>query len=143
MEFENLLIQITEIFHQSINAYKEEIIKKSKFSDITVSQLFYMEAVYHLGNPTLSELAAHLKISKASTTVGVQKLIEKGLVAKARSEADQRVFHVRLSGRGRQLIEAEVNALADFAERIKHSLSKEEIKRLSRIFKKIVEDYHR
>ena len=108
-----------------------------------MSQLFYMEAVYHLGNPTLSELAAHLKISKASPTVVVQKLIEKGLVAKVRSEADQRVFHVRLSGRGRQLIEAEVNALADFAERIKQSLSKEEIKRLSRIFQKIVEDYHR
>ena len=138
MEFEHLLIQINEIFHKSIMRYKEEVLGKSTFSDVTISQLYYLEAVFHLGNPTLSELAEHLKVSKASATAGVQKLIKNGLAQKVRSSEDHRVFHVHPSADGLKLLEAEVHALTDFTEKIKRALSDKELQSLKTIFKKII-----
>ncbi len=139
MEFENLLIQITGILHQSIQRYKEAVIRESRFSDITLSQIFYLEAIYHLGEPTFSELADHLQVSKASVTAGVQKLIQKGLAGKRQSSDDQRVFHLYLTGIGKDLIAAEMKAFSGFAENMKRVLSKSETDQLVKIFQKIID----
>ena len=141
MEFENLLIQIAEILHKSIDEYKQEIVRQSKYSDLTLSQQFYLEAIFQLGKPTLSELAQHLKISKASATTGVQKLIGKGLAIKNQSERDQRVFHVLLTDDGNKLMAAEIQAISDFTDKLENSLSDQEKKQLIRIFKKIIANY--
>jgi DNA-binding MarR family transcriptional regulator len=138
MEFIQLLVQISEILHGYITRYKEEFIGKSKYSDVTVNQLIYLEAIFHLGDPTLSELADHLRISRASASVGVGKLAAAGLAQKTRSSADSRVHHVRLTKEGSALIQAEVKALSAFADRIKEALSEDEIKTLTEIFQKVV-----
>ncbi len=140
MEFIHLLIRINEIFHGYITRYKEEFIGKSDYSDVTVNQLIYLEAIFQLGDPTVSRLADHLRISKASASIGVGKLIRSGLVEKTQSADDSRVHHVSLSGEGRKLIQAEVKALAAFADRIQGSLSDDEIKQLVHIFQKVVSD---
>ncbi|MGL4608058.1 MAG: MarR family transcriptional regulator, partial [Trueperaceae bacterium] len=43
--------------------------------NITSSQAQYIEAIHKLGEPTLSELADGLDITKASVTVAVNKLL--------------------------------------------------------------------
>ena len=138
MEFIQLLVQINEIFHSYITRYKEEFIGSSKYSDVTVNQLIYLEAIFHLGNPTVSELADHLKISRASASVGVGKLVKSGLAQKTQSADDSRVHHVGLSKEGSALIQAEVKALSAFAEKITGALSEDEIKTLVEIFQKVV-----
>jgi len=138
MDFLQLLIQISEIFHTSITRYKREVIGQSKYSDITVNQLIYLEAIFHLGGPTMSQLADHLNLSRASASIAVQRLIKNGLAAKTQSSDDSRVYYVNLSKEGTKLIEAEVKAFAEFADRIKSALSDDEVKQLVEIFKKVV-----
>jgi DNA-binding MarR family transcriptional regulator len=138
MEFVQLLIQITEIFHTYITRYKEEFIGNSDYSDVTVNQLIYLEAIFHLDDPTVSNLADHLKISRASASVGVAKLIRAGLAEKSRSAEDSRVHHVRLSPEGSTLIQAEVQAFSAFTEKIRGALTEDEIKTLVELFQKIV-----
>ena len=140
MEFIHLLIRINEIFHGYITQYKEEFIGKSDYSDVTVNQLIYLEAIFQLGSPTVSRLADHLRISKASASIGVAKLINSRLVEKTQSADDSRVHYVHLSGEGKKLIEAEVKAMAAFAERIQGRLSDDEVRQLVRIFQKVVSD---
>ncbi|MBN2224709.1 MAG: winged helix-turn-helix transcriptional regulator [Deltaproteobacteria bacterium] len=138
MDIIQLLIQITEIFHTSITRYKQEIVGRGKYSNVTVNQLIYLEAIFHLGGPTVSGLADHLKISKASASIGVQRLIKNGLVAKTQSADDSRVQYIHLSPEGTELIEAEVKAFADFADRVKDALTDDEVKQLVEIFGKVV-----
>jgi len=138
MDFIQLLVQITEIFHGYITRFKEEFIGTSKHSEVTVNQLVYLEAIFHLESPTVSELADHLGISRASASVGVAKLISAGLAEKSRSAEDSRVQNVRLSEEGTSLIRAEVQALAAFADRVKAALTEDEIKTLVTIFQKVV-----
>jgi len=143
MEFIKLLVQINEIFHRSMRQYKEEIIGRGDYTDVTINQLIYLEAIFQLGNPTVSDLADHLDVSKASASIGVRKLIESGLATKTRSTDDHRVHYIGLSEKGNSLIEAEVRALSDFQERVTSVLSDEEVTQLVEIFKKIVSRYER
>jgi DNA-binding MarR family transcriptional regulator len=141
MQFDELFIQINEILHQSIQKYKEEIIGSGTYSDITLSQLFYIEAIHTLGDSSVSELAKRLKISNASASVGVQKLLKKGLVAKVRSGNDKRVYNISLTQTGNKLIEAELKAFSDFIANIKNTLSDTEIMTVEAIFRKILDRY--
>jgi DNA-binding MarR family transcriptional regulator len=141
MEFEEILVQINEILHKAIQKYKEEIIGNSRYSDLTLSQLYYLEAIATMDNPSLSNLAKRLKISNASASVGVRKLIKNGFIEKAQSSDDKRSFHLLLSSKGRSLMEAEKRAYSEFAANIKKSLSDTEIKEAEGIFKKIIQQY--
>lgn len=138
MEIIQLLIQINEVFHTHITRYKAEFIGTSNYSDVTVNQLVYLEAIATLGSPTVSQLAGHLKISRASASIGVAKLIAAGLAVKHRSADDSRVQHLALSKEGGALIAAEVKALSAFAENITGALSDEEIETLAEIFRKVL-----
>lgn len=138
-----MLVQINEIFHRSMKQYKEEIIGKGDYSDVTINQLIYLEAIFQLENPTVSDLADHLDVSRASASIGVRKLIESGLATKSQSVDDHRIQHIGLSDKGIKLIEAEVRALSDFSDKVKSVLSDEEVSRLVEIFTKIVSQYER
>lgn len=141
MEFEKLLIRINEILHRSIQKYKEDIIGNSDYSDITLSQLFYLEAVYSMERPTLGELARRLNITNASASVGVQKLQKRGLIQKSRSGEDKRAFNIALTSEGEKLIRAEASAFSEFASNIKNTLNNEETAMLESIFTKILNKY--
>lgn len=141
MKFEELFIQINEILHRSIQKFKEEIIGSGPYSDLTLSQLFYLEAIHALGSPTLGELAKRLKISNASASVGVQKLIKKGLLSKLQSSEDRRVCNIKLSPEAKKLMKAEERAFADFIANIKGALSEKEIRTVEEIFQKILDRY--
>ncbi|MBN1533759.1 MAG: MarR family transcriptional regulator [Spirochaetes bacterium] len=141
MRFEELFIRINEILHASIQRYKEGIIGSGSYSDLTLSQLFYIEAIHSLGNPSLGELAARLKVSSASASVGVRKLLQKGMIVKVRSSEDRRVYHIGLSRLGKKLMEAEARAFSDFIANIRRALSDSEIDAVERIFRKILDRY--
>lgn len=138
MQFESLILRINEILHKSIQKYKQEIVGNEVYPDISLSQLYYIEAVHNLGNPAISELAAYLNVSKASTSESVRKLISKGLFIKVQSSEDKRIFNVGLSDLGLKLMEAEANALSGFIQTLKSSLDENELHSLEMIFSKIL-----
>lgn len=141
MQFENLILRINEILHKSIQKYKQEIVGNEVYPDISLSQLYYIEAVHNLGNPTISELAAYLNVSKASTSESVRKLIAKGLFTKVQSSEDKRIYNVGLSELGLKLMEAEANALSGFILTLKSSLDENDLLSLETIFSKILKNY--
>lgn len=141
MEFIQLLIRINEIVHASMRRFKEEIIGRGDYPEVTVNQLIYLEAIFQMESPTVSDLADHLKVSKASASVGIGKLIKSGLAEKTTSPEDRRIHHISLSGEGKRLIEAEVKALSEFSERVRSALTEDEAKVLIEIFKKILSNY--
>ena len=138
MEFEALLLQINELMHRSMQRFKQEAIGKNPRSDMTIAQLSYVEALFRLKRPTLSELAKELRLSMASSSTGIHKLIHKGMVTAERSREDQRVIYLSLTANGRKLIEAETRAFRQFSDGIRKTLTAKEIQLLEGLFEKIV-----
>ncbi|MCG6535321.1 MAG: MarR family transcriptional regulator, partial [Syntrophales bacterium LBB04] len=67
-----------------------------------VRQFAYLEQIARLGNPTTSELARKLRVSKPTVSVAVDKLEEAGYVRKTISDEDRRTHHLHLTAKGQQ-----------------------------------------
>ncbi len=74
---------------------------RSGFARLTIAQLQYIDAIHQLGEPTITEIAARLSITKASVTTGVNKLVSLGYVVKTPSSVDRRALQVSLTAAGR------------------------------------------
>ncbi|GAB4462491.1 MAG: MarR family transcriptional regulator [Armatimonadaceae bacterium] len=72
---------------------------------LTPSQFGVLEALYHLGSLTLSQIAEkHLK-SRNNFTVVVDNLEKLGMVRRERDQNDRRVIFVHLTDTGKQAVE--------------------------------------
>lgn len=75
-----------------------------KEDNLTVSQFGVLEALYHLGPLSQSELGKKILKSNANLTTVVDSLEKKALVVRDRSADDRRKVTVHLTGAGKELI---------------------------------------
>ena len=132
------LKQIVEKLSGMMSQMEENSKEQYNFSELTLTQMNYMEVINYLGNPNLTELATALKLSKPTVTVAVEKLIEKDYLFKVKSDADRRSQHIHLTEKG-QLI----NGMHDYAhgkivEYFRRNLNQEELDELVRLLGKVV-----
>ncbi len=73
---------------------------------LTASQFGVLEAIYHLGPMCQSDLARKILKSSGNLTTVIDNLSRQGLVERCRSKEDRRMINVRLTPRGRSMIEA-------------------------------------
>jgi len=116
----------------------EETLGQSDFSDLTSQQLRYLKVIVKMKNPTLSELAKELNLTKPTVTVLADKLAEKGYIKRVKSDEDRRVMHLQIDRKGEK-----VNALREIAhermaEKIRSGLSQTETSIFTELLKKIV-----
>jgi DNA-binding MarR family transcriptional regulator len=108
------------------------------FSQLTLSQFQYIDAIAALERPTVSEVAARLGFAKASATTAINKLAALGFVTKAQSDADKRVFYVDLTESGRQLVEARAKTIQAYVDFVASALTKDEIRQFEATLGKLV-----
>lgn len=118
----------------------EETITQVDFTDLTSQQLRYLQVIVRMKNPTLSELAREIDLTKPTVTVLVDKLVEKGYVTRVKSDEDRRSMHLHINKKG-----AKINALREIAyqrmaEKISIGLSETEAAILNELLKKIVKN---
>jgi DNA-binding MarR family transcriptional regulator len=135
---EKILLEFINTLDLSLKQQQKEAGSTLGFSKLTVHQLQYLDVINDLENPTITELAKRLHITKASVTVGVNKLIKLGFVSKTQSKVDKRVFHVSLKESGKQFAAVKNQALQDYGKFIRSALSKEEAKQFEAILTKLV-----
>lgn len=127
---EKLLLDFIGTLDASFKNRLEEAGSASGVSTLTVSQLGYIDAVYTLGEPSLTELANKLAVTKASVTVGVHKLVSRGYVVKTQSDEDKRVFRVGLTEVGEKLMKAKLKTLERHVAAIRAALTQDEAEQL-------------
>jgi len=136
---DRLLRDFINTLDASFKKLLEETGSASGVSKLTVSQLQYIDAVYTLGEPSITELADALTITKASVTVGVNKLVRQGYVVKIQSHEDKRVFRVSLTGAGKTLVKAKLQTFKNYVTVICAALTEDEAKQFEAIVGKLVD----
>jgi DNA-binding MarR family transcriptional regulator len=132
------LKQIVEKLSGLMSQMEENAKEQFNFSELTLTQMNYMEVINNLGNPNLTELATALKLSKPTVTVAVEKLIEKNYLFKVKSDADRRSLHIHLTEKGQS-----INGMHDFAhgkivDYMSQNLNDKELNELVRLLGKVV-----
>jgi len=135
---EKILIEFINTLDTSHKKIQMSLGENSGFSQLTISQLHYIEAIQSLKDPTISEIADFMNIARASATVGINRLVSMGFIRKIRSTEDKRVFHVQLTATGQQLINAKQKALKEYETFITEALSQEEANQFKHILEKLV-----
>jgi DNA-binding MarR family transcriptional regulator len=91
---EELLIEFINILDLALKK-QMKMGAGSGISKLTISQFQYIDAIYQLGEPRISEIADKLQITKASVTTTIHRLNDLGYVLKTQSSEDKRVFQVK------------------------------------------------
>jgi MarR family 2-MHQ and catechol resistance regulon transcriptional repressor len=89
---------------RATNTATSKIHEHLKEDNLTVSQFGVIEALYHLGPLSQSELGEKILKSNANLTTVVDSLEKKTLVERKRSDQDRRTVMVYLTELGRELI---------------------------------------
>lgn len=105
----------------------EELAKqKTDLKNLTTRQLHCIELIHSMENPTLSELTKKMKITKASTSVMLDRLDQHGFIKKVKSDSDRRSAHVHLTERGDKAAHLHVNVHKQFAMHLTKELTDSE-----------------
>jgi MarR family 2-MHQ and catechol resistance regulon transcriptional repressor len=89
---------------RATNTLMARLAKRNTYNDLTESQFGTLEALYHLGPMSQTEICGKLLKSSGNTTLVVDNLEKHGLVHRQRDENDRRVVMVQLTESGRALI---------------------------------------
>ncbi len=116
----------------------EETLDQSDFADLTPQQLQYLKVIVKLKNPTLTELANELDLTKPTVTVLADRLSEKGYIKRVHSDKDRRVMHLHIDKKGTKINALREIAHQKMAEKIRSGLSETETAILTELLKKIV-----
>jgi len=140
---EKLLIEFINTLDLSLKKLQAEVGEGSGISKLTIHQFQYIDAIYELGDPSITKIADKLNITKASVTTGINKLSKMGYVIKTQSSEDKRVFHVSLTGASERLIKAKYQALREYGEFISAALSEDEARQFKETLRKLVRLFKR
>lgn len=82
------------------NALLARLAERATIDDLTPSQFAVIEALYHLGSLTQSEVSAKVLKSVSNITTVIDNLERDGFVRRERDAQDRRVIHVHLTEAG-------------------------------------------
>ncbi|PLX15487.1 MAG: hypothetical protein C0599_16755 [Salinivirgaceae bacterium] len=94
---------------------EEQEKQNTDLKGLTAKQLHCIELIHSMENPTLSELTEKLKITKASTSVMLDRLEDNGFIKKVKSDNDRRSAHVHLTDKGDKAAHIHVDVHKRFA----------------------------
>lgn len=136
---DHLLLEFIDTLDAMLKARVREQGETSGLARLTISQLQYLQTVHRLGVPTITEVALHLKFSKASVTAGINHLVQAGYLEKTQSPTDKRSFHVRLSQAGISLVQAKAATVQAYVQFVRSALTAGEFDQFQSILSKLVQ----
>jgi DNA-binding MarR family transcriptional regulator len=108
-DFDPVLKAIRRIIHAVDSRSK----KVARATGLTIPQIVVLRAIRDLGEVPTNRLSAHADLTAATVITILDKLDEKGLIARRRSTEDRRIVYTRLTPRGAEVVSAAPPLLND------------------------------
>jgi len=131
------LVEIIAKFSHRIGQLEETAKEQFSFSDLTLTQMNYLETIYQLQNPNLTELASELNLTKPTVKVAIDKLIEKDYIYRVQSDEDRRSAHLHLTEKGKVINQMHDEAHKQMAKIITMNLNVAEQEKLVMLLEKV------
>lgn len=132
--------ELIEKLSHSMEQYETQTFNSSPLKHLTPTQIHYLDAVFHLSGPTVSELAQHLNVSKPTVTFALNKLESLGFVDKIRMDDDRRFFNVRLTKKGEKLARLHDEIHKNYAGHFRQVLDKKDLNTLEQLLGKVLSE---
>ena len=133
--------ELYEAYHKLMKldaALHESETCQSQAEDVTSKQKYYLKVIDKNYRVTFSQLAQETQNSKPTITELISKFISMGCVYRERSPEDGRVYFIYLTPKGKSIARSEERTQIQIIERIKNSLTDEELDQLITLLNKIL-----
>lgn len=127
---EDMFFVLVQEAGRRIMDLKMEKLAELGLPELSVNMFQYVNVIGSLESPNATQIAAALGLTKPSVTAILQKLERNGLVARERDAADRRAVRIVLTGKGRQVMDAYLDAHRAFADDIQERLEPDAYARL-------------
>lgn len=107
--------------------------------EISKTELLSLLIVDRHGEVIMSQIADYIHVPLSTATGLVNRLVKDGFLQRERSEEDRRIVSIRLTEKGKNLVNSLKNTLESYLGRINSVLTDEERKILFEVFGKIIE----
>ena len=124
-DFERINDLLVEVFND-ILVIEESELRKSRFNDLTITEMHTLEAIGMYRKKTTSEVAKELSITVGTLTTAVNRLVKKDYVERIRSEDDRRVVKLSLTKKGKLLYRVHQSFHRQMIEAILVDMEKDE-----------------
>jgi DNA-binding MarR family transcriptional regulator len=124
------IVELVALLTRKAAEFESALVRESGFSELSLRQIAYLDTINRLQNPTPTELAKELKISKPSASAAIDRLESAGYVCKVDSDADRRSYHLHLTLKGQQFAQTHDELHRQLAEFITRNLEAEEVQQL-------------
>jgi len=106
---------------------------------LSKSELFAMLIVERHGEVIMSKIADYINVSMSTATGIIDRLVKNGYLKRERSETDRRVVVIKLTDKGKRVMEDFKSIISKYTNAIFDFLTEEEKELLQNIFFKIIE----
>lgn len=92
------IVKAVNDFYYHMALYELQIMNEDNFYyGLSYNSLLYLNVIEQMKDCTVSKLAEALHVTKSAVTLKINELVKIGAVEKKQSDADKRVFYLRLS----------------------------------------------
>ena len=131
------LVELIALLTRKVAELQSAMVKEAGFSDLSLRQIYILDIIQGLQNPTPTELASELKISKPSVSAAIDRLETAGYIRKVDSDEDRRSYHLHLTQKGQVFSQAHNETHRHLAQFITRNLEAEDVQQLVRLVGKI------
>ena len=135
MTMQNLRKTMEEIYSHLLIRYYQKLFTHSnnEIIDLSAMEISMLEIIYHLQQPTYSELSAFMHISQPNLTYRINNLIQKGYVESTTDEKDKRRHYLKVTSKFFDFYEIDNEYLNQLSWQVLEQLSPTENQVLEKI----------
>lgn len=131
---QRLMTDLTQVLR--LHGHRNSI---EDFEKLGAIDIYYLEAVYQLKEPTIGTISKLLGQSTPNTNYHIKKLINLGLIEKRIDDIDRRVTHLYVTDKYRRLIESDVDFWDGLQEQLEDAVSAKDLAIFRRVLKQTAE----
>ena len=133
---------LNEVYTKFKIHFYQEMFKKlhSRETSLTIVELFCVEIIYSLNNPTVKEFADFIGISSPNAAYKISCLIDKGYIEKIQSEKDRREFHLHVTDKYLDYLNLSQGYVTTVAKRAEEEFTPERAAELDSILEDMSND---
>ena len=137
------LPEVVEVVTRTFAQLQARVLRESEFAELSLRQVSCLDLIQRLAEPTPSDLARELGITKPSVSALVARLLTAGFIHKERSHADGRSFHLHLTEKGTEVMNAHQRVHEAIAQHLLAGLDAREQKQLVALLAKVADHVSR
>ena len=122
--------QFTAVLHDWAEVFMRrsmrDLVQFTRDSGMSMTQLSTLMHLHHQGVCGVSDIGTHLGVTNAAASQMIERLVQQGLLERSEDPLDRRVKQVRVTGKGRKLIENGIKARRYWMEDLTTALTPEE-----------------